>query len=310
MIAKIRRKITWAWRDFLRVSLPPLSSGKGEVRVLCFHGICRDDQAYINGRFLHLTAFRKLLILLRERTNILSAEDFSTNNLSQDRLNVLLTFDDGYLNNLQLALPVLDELRLPSVWFVTGRQDYLYMDLFDIAVDARLDLQGLKESMELPSASAKELKTALVRAEQPKVEAATQWLAEATESVRDKYTVFWKLLEDEHLNGLANHPRVVIANHTFEHLDLTTLTKEECIEELKNCEARLKQFGLNAYQWVAVPYGNVNNRVLEYLEEQKYCSIFVNELTPDSCGKAVERLTVNPFISHINQAYAIHNGSY
>jgi len=294
----------------MRVSLPPISSGKGKIRVLCFHGICPDDQAYINGRFMHLTAFRNLLIFLKERTNILSAEDFSTNNICQDRLNILLTFDDGYLNNLQLALPELDELLLPSVWFVTGQQNFLCMDLLDIAVDAQLDLQGLKELMALPSGSEKELKTALVRATQANVQAATQWLADATSSIRDKYSVFWKLLEDQHLDELANHPRVVIANHTFEHLDLTRMSEDECAAEVKNCEVRLGQFGLNSHRWMAIPYGNVNNRVLEYLEEQNYCSIFVNELTPDSSGKAVERLTVNPFISRINQAYAIHNGSY
>lgn len=310
MIAKIRRKIKWAWRDLMRVSLPPIGSGKGEIRVLCFHGVCPDNRAYINGRFMHLTVFRNLLVLLKERTNILSAEDFSTNTISKDRLNILLTFDDGYLNNLQLALPVLDELLLPSVWFVTGQREYLCMDLLDIAVDAQLDLRGLQELIALPSAGAKELKSALVRAERSKVRAATQWLIEATASVREEYSVFWKLLGDEHLEELAKHPRVTVANHTFEHLDLTAISEEECLEEVENCEVRLGRFGLNSHKWVAIPYGNVNNRVLEYLEEQNYCSIFVNELTPDSNGKAVERLTVNPFISLINQAYATHNGSY
>lgn len=310
MIAKIRRKIKWAWRDLIRAPLPPMSTGKGEIRVLCFHGVCPDDRAYINGRFMHLTAFKNLLVLLKDRTNILSAEDFSANNISHDRLNILLTFDDGYLNNFDLALPVLDELCLPSVWFVTGQREYLCMDLFDIAEDARLDLHGLRALMGLPSFSARELKRALVQANRLKVRAATKWLIDATVQVRDQYTVFWNLLQDQHLTELSKHPLVTVANHTFEHLDQTVLTKEEGLEEIKNCEARLGQYGLNAHKWVAIPYGNVNNRVLEYLEEQNYCSIFVNELTPDSDGKAVERLTVNPFISQINQAYAIYNGSY
>ena len=110
----IRLRLKWTLLSVVDLLGFPLKlkGREGEVQIICFHGICADTDAFINGRFYHVSAFRNLLSEIQQHFHIISLDDFSANRLNPDKLNVLITFDDGYRNNLTLALPVIEELRI------------------------------------------------------------------------------------------------------------------------------------------------------------------------------------------------------
>lgn len=310
MIDRIRRRLKWIWHDVMRSAYPDFSELGGHVRVLCFHGVCPDGVPFINGRFMHLSQFRELLMTLKQQTHILSAEDFHAGILSPDRLNILLTFDDGYRNNKELVLPVLEELAIPSVWFATGRSTFLYTDLLDIAADSGKLPGALYELAGVRPGKAKELKKRIVHADASTVRAASEMLASATEGLDEKYRVFRELLGDEELKELSTHPLVYVGNHSFNHFNLTCIPAEEVSSEILRCEERLSKSELNTYRWMAIPFGAYSSSTLEILENYKYCRIFVNGRSEDSGEYITERLTVNPFISLKNQLLAIYHGYY
>lgn len=65
-----------------------------------------------------LGRFKANLQFLKQRTNVVSLDDFFSGKLSSEKINVLITFDDGYKSWVSDALPLLQKLELPATFFV------------------------------------------------------------------------------------------------------------------------------------------------------------------------------------------------
>jgi peptidoglycan/xylan/chitin deacetylase (PgdA/CDA1 family) len=89
---------------FLRLRRKPV------VRFVTFH----DLPPEASGRF------RANLDFLKRRTNVVSLDDYFSGKLSSERINVAITFDDGYKGWVTNAMPVLRELKLPATFFISS----------------------------------------------------------------------------------------------------------------------------------------------------------------------------------------------
>lgn len=111
------------WRS-LRRALPDDDSWRRLTRaptILMYHGIARPGER--PSRFvLPASSLRRQLSWLRRRRRpVLSLDDYvelrDRNELPPPNA-VILTFDDGYADNAELALPLLQELGLPATVYV------------------------------------------------------------------------------------------------------------------------------------------------------------------------------------------------
>jgi len=80
------------------------------ARFVTFHDIPAEGEAN----------FRTNLRFLKERTNVVSLDDFFAGRLSWQRTNVVITFDDGYKSWISRALPALLDFGLPAVFFISS----------------------------------------------------------------------------------------------------------------------------------------------------------------------------------------------
>lgn len=102
-----------------RLSLLP----KGYA-VLCYHRLTRDwlDCSLAPHIFVHVDRFREHLRTLRGRAEMLSLAELDAR-ITEGRdprvLAVCVTFDDGYADNLDLALPILRQEGVPATLFVS-----------------------------------------------------------------------------------------------------------------------------------------------------------------------------------------------
>jgi len=67
-----------------------------------------------------LVHFEAHLHFMKQFTNVVSLDDFFSGRLSSDKINVAITFDDGYKSWISDAIPILKKLQLPATFFVSS----------------------------------------------------------------------------------------------------------------------------------------------------------------------------------------------
>ncbi len=307
---KIKYKLKWGLRDiqsFFGVSFSTKIIDGG-VRVLCFHGVCRDEQSYINARFLKESHLKKLLIAIKNHFNIIDLETYLNGKYSQEKLNILLTFDDGYKNNKTLLLPIIEELKIPVTLFVLARENMpLWPDLIDIIFDQ----QKQKLLQQLYGIDNKEKFKSWIH-HQPThiVESVTDELKIIAQPFLADYKEFWETLSKEELILLNEHPLVTLCNHTANHYNLLSLDQKQLKEEVEVCSQFLKEINAKFPDVLAFPYGFYNAELCSTLDTLNYHVRFSITEGINTDEKAINRLVINPFISIRNQLISIVNGKY
>src|SRR5262249_53601444 len=101
-----------------------MSSGPA---VITYHGIVPNGynvlDGALDGNLVDHRTFVKQIKLLKMKCNIVSPQQFLSWGLGESDLParaVLLSCDDGLLNNVTDMLPILVDLQIPCLFFVTG----------------------------------------------------------------------------------------------------------------------------------------------------------------------------------------------
>lgn len=309
---KVQLRIKWKWNDFKGLLGFSISMEKyrGVVRVVCFHGVCPDSKDYINSRFLHCSKFEALMDAFAKQFHVLSLDEFLENKCVSDRPNVLITFDDGYKNNRDLALPILEKHSLPATIFCTN-QHVLWMDLFDIARANGLSLSVVQEAFpEIGSSEFKAVKVWAIRQGEKTLERFTDLLHDLVETHWTRFMEFHELLTDNDLEFMQKHPLISIANHGAAHLSYTNQSREDVANDALACKERLERIGSPYGHVFAYPFGHYNPQIQDQLSQLGVFEQFATDGDADRAIGCHDRMTINPHISIRNQLLAICNGRY
>ncbi len=109
-------------------------------KVLCYHRVA-DLQGDVFNLIVSPDQFEEQIRFVAEHKKALSEEEF-IRCLEKDKFPenaVLITFDDGYKDNLINALPILEKYKVPAVFFITSgfikKEAYPWWDLIRISVE-------------------------------------------------------------------------------------------------------------------------------------------------------------------------------
>lgn len=310
----------------LRQTPKSISRAKG-LRVLIYHGICDDQPWRFNSRYLSETQFEEHLKLISRLYHPVSLKDVVTGNLSVDKLNVLLTFDDGLKNNFTHAFPLLKKYKIPAVFFVTAAastsRPFLFNDLTDVApllISGNIEIEG-----EIFQRKKIFLNQRLVNKDgiqlahyfhQTSQDVRARVISRLTEAIPEaelsKYKLYYELMNEAELKEINDHPDYEIGAHGFYHTDLSTLSDKELDDELSRLLEYLKRVLGKDTPSLAFPYGNYNQAVIDACERHGFRYLFRTEkdMAPGTEAMLFERFTVNPFVSALNQMYYIAKNNY
>lgn len=123
-------------------------------RILFWHGVDENIDNYIEAETFDVKSFKKQITYLNKNYEIISINEFYKRHQNKTFTNreVILTFDDGYANNLHIVSPILNQLSIPFTVFIST-EHIETGELFPTSI-ARIILlgAGLKE-VSIPSLS-------------------------------------------------------------------------------------------------------------------------------------------------------------
>jgi peptidoglycan/xylan/chitin deacetylase (PgdA/CDA1 family) len=244
--------------------------------ILMYHGVCKESNPY-NRRHCYLADFEKQMRYLKKCANIISVEDFFEGRFDRGRSNVAITFDDGYLNNLTYALPVLERYGVKASVYVTGlfhsEEKIIWADFLQITTSFRqADFKLGEEKFEIRNKQAirkKDGKSLLEIIKNEKPEYAYKQelykvLGKDFSSVSSKTSEHWKLMNDEEILTLSRSPLISVGSHGWEHNNLGNIAPEQAREEIRHSKAYLENLIQKPVREIAFPDGSYSPAVLSH----------------------------------------------
>ncbi len=259
-------------------------AGSGPA-VLTYHGILPPGYAVrdsvFDGNLLTAEEFRSQLRWLKTKYNVISPQEFRLWCDSEVELaprSVLLTCDDGLLNTLTDMLPIMREVGLPFLFFVTGASalekssmlwyEQLFLWLSQTKGSIRLEMpwrrepyvaltgpqkcslwqESMRNLSALP-ANARENVLGQVRIQ---IGISENWHSEYSQNEPLRLRFF--MLNRRELQELAG-AGVTIGAHTVSHPMLAQLDETEAFHEISESRTQLEKALGSAVWALAYPFG-------------------------------------------------------
>jgi peptidoglycan/xylan/chitin deacetylase (PgdA/CDA1 family) len=255
-----------------------------ETIILMYHSVAdAEDAAWIDPRN-HLTpaAFEAQISFLARHRRVISLSEL-VRSLKDGRTcaagTVVITFDDGYLDNLKVAAPILSRYQLPATLFLpTGyidRAEPQWIDaiynMFQFRSRDRLMTDGalsrtydLRNSSDL-AASYRALCRTLLEAVYGR---RTEILNQVREQLKPTHTPPRLTMNWDDVRKLVQENRSFeLGGHTADHLDLTHCENTQAEHEVRECRIRIESETDASPQHFSFPYGRSRPDLCKLVEQ-------------------------------------------
>jgi len=243
--------------------------------VLMYHGIPRQAAAAVDAR-----ALEAQLEFLKRHFEIVAPRDFFLKRSAATPVRVAITFDDGYRNVVEAAVPVLRRLGIPAIFFVCTRPSapgkYLWFTYFDAIRrhfrGTTLNFRGQVWDMSRPNREdtiyrLKEYVLALrphpaatykvIDKELPHIE---EFVSPV--DIQDYYAGMTK----DQIRTLSADPLFEFGVHTVDHPMLTYCSPDEVVRQVRENKAWIERLSGRPCEAIAYPAGDYNAEVVAACE--------------------------------------------
>jgi peptidoglycan/xylan/chitin deacetylase (PgdA/CDA1 family) len=250
-------------RSILAACLPP----KG-ILGLNYHRIGDGSRSNLDRDLWSASAdaFDQQIAFLKLHCDVIAPSDIDAARANPRGRHVLVTFDDGYLDNYEQAFPILRRHNVPATFFIaTGFVDDPRLPWWDeIAAIVRAsadDAIDLGEWLPKPLAIDRDHPEVAIRTllNQYKVLPSTQaedFLARlrsvakhGAPASRESLWMNWDMLREMSSHGMT------IGGHTVNHAVLSRMPKEHQRKEIAGCAARIEKEVGRRMDYFAYPVG-------------------------------------------------------
>jgi peptidoglycan/xylan/chitin deacetylase (PgdA/CDA1 family) len=275
----------------------------GRGAVYMFHSVVPDRSACLTPGLSTTAKFldRLLASFRRSDIDIIGVDDLILRLQSNNtRRFVVATFDDGYADNLQYALPIFEKHKASLAVYVTTGMITGSLYCWWIALE-RLFLQNA--TVEIPPMERRW--TALTMEEKAQAfSEASDWVSQdiagRSPLLRSTFAHYGLSMPEiarsvglniDQLKMLGSHPLVTIGGHTESHPELPRLEHAEARKEIVLNKRFLENLLQKTVDHFAYPYGACGQREATLVQEAGYKTAVTTQH-----GCVFERFVLNPHI--------------
>lgn len=264
------RARTYWWQQALRrfddvimSASTRIAGPRSSLIILMFHGLYRDEAEAFTG---HVDPYQplteadlvKLIQCFHQAGYRFITPDDLHGEFAPDARCVLLTFDDGYANNLR-AVPILKRFDVPATFFIaTGNVASGEAFWWDVLYRERVRRQTnhaeiVAERQKLKTLDSKGIKARLQEL------FGEDAFTPASETDRPMTVT--------ELQSVAQEPLITLGNHTVDHELLTRIPLEEARQQIVGCQEMLTDWTGTRPRIIAYPNGIHNAAIVEAAEQ-------------------------------------------
>lgn len=247
--------------------------------ILMFHGVTKEDTTWFSPRHLTTEHFEKLIRYVSRHFRIVHLEEMFAPAQPSAKKKIAITFDDGYVNNLMLAAPILKKYEAPATFFISTlafRKDHLNKLWADILLSAMhhrknetliFDQCAFRNGM---NAGRVHLFDYVKRMDAKKRDLAlVDFCAKnhTDEFFRNIPEEIWRLMTEDEVRKLANSDLVTIGSHGDLHYNLGNITAEEAKRDMLSSKEQLEKITGKKVDSIAFPDGSYSEKVKELAAE-------------------------------------------
>lgn len=235
-----------------------LYSKKGVLLILNYHNFSKyNNYRYKRGNILesgYAANFAEQVRFLKKHFNLIYPDDFF-DQPNKKGINILITFDDGYKDNFEVAYPVLLKYNFKAIFFITTtymeRTDWLWHDKVRYLISEKVinstEGEGILKNMNTGEPVSPEFKSKV--------------LEEFPDNPPKQIMMRWEDVNKIVRSGMR------IGSHTCNHEILSFLNSSEQEAEIARSLELIKiRTGLESI-YFAYPNGLYNNTTLQLLEK-------------------------------------------
>jgi peptidoglycan/xylan/chitin deacetylase (PgdA/CDA1 family) len=263
MVGAIRNIVRGTDAAVARAYLALFRERSGVMSFL-FHALFRDEREIERGvvdplEQTTVAQFRQFIeYYLRHDYRFISPADLLGGGLDPGGRYALITFDDGYYNNV-LARPILEEYGVPAVFFISTNHvrenrcfwwDVLYRERRAQGASGR---QVYREAIAVKSLRTEEIESRLLERFGP-------------DALRPRCDIDRPFTPDE-LRDFARCPFVHLGNHTANHAILTNYTPDEARAQIQGAQDALREMTGTTPISIAYPNGDHDAQVVASCRE-------------------------------------------
>ena len=169
---------------------------------------------------------------------------------------VWLSIDDGWKDNIQNIIPVINEYKIPITFFIATdpveNQGIFWWTFFEKCKD---QLPNYFESNSLDLKNIKEKDRKKIIQDLKK---------------RCKKKVIREVMEIEEVKSLAQNPLITIGSHSVHHALTVNCTDNELEFEIKESKEKLREWANKEVKYFSYPNGRFDGRERKILKESGY----------------------------------------
>ena len=280
-------------------------------KIVVFHGVVEKGEKTFNSRFVSKEYFENFIQFVTTNFNKISLQDYYEEKFKKDTLNLVLTFDDGYLNNYEYALPILEKYNAPAHFYITSihdKNEFLWTDYIDLVTKftskKAIHFNGIhfqKNKKNDFYSNGKSLKSILKTLPYEKIKLIfTIFNEEWCEIQKMNLNDFWMLMNRSQIHEISKNPLFTIGSHSSTHSNLIQIPIAEAKKEILDSKKKLEEICKQPVDEFAFPFGNYSKELINYCFEIGLKKILLVDYHNNQHKKnkiAMKRFIINPYIS-------------